>query len=189
MKAWSIISAYRDAAPTSLQARDSVRAAASLGDRVGDYDWVRAHITAFADDIHGGQIVTSIGQLNQLLHNLGLLLDTLVDAELQINALKSAFLLRFTPALAALWKKRHLQQTKTGLVLNFRTPAGRPFSIPVKEEHRYLGLVISYHDPIACSIAHRVQAAWTAWGHLRPMLTSASASETVDHLHSCRLDL
>ena len=120
-------------------------------------------------------MVSTVAQLNHLLHNLGHLLDVLVDAELQINTLKSAFLIRFTPGFAAVWKKRHLQRDNTGLSLRFRTPAGRLFSIPVKEERRYLGLIISYHDPVSCSIAHRLQAAWTAWGHLRPMLTSANA--------------
>ncbi|CAE7830781.1 unnamed protein product [Symbiodinium sp. CCMP2592] len=146
-----------------------------LGDRIGDHHWVRAMITAFADDIHGGELITTTAQLDKLLINLGHLLDVLMDAELNINTLKSAFLLRFTKGFAATWKRRHVRQTKEGLLLTLRTPAGRQFHIPVKDEHKYLGLIISYQQPAASSITHRIQAAWTAYGHLRPLLTCANA--------------
>ncbi|CAE7641710.1 unnamed protein product [Symbiodinium sp. CCMP2592] len=135
-----------------------------LGDRIGDHHWVRAMITAFADDIHGGELITTTAQLDKLLINLGHLLDVLMDAELNINTLKSAFLLRFTKGFAATWKRRHVRQTKEGLLLTLRTPAGRQFHIPVKDEHNYLGLIISYQQPAASSITHRIQAAWTAYG-------------------------
>ncbi|CAE7703853.1 unnamed protein product [Symbiodinium sp. CCMP2592] len=147
-----------------------------LGDRIGDRDWVRAMITAFADDIHGGELITTTAQLDKLLTNLGHLLDVLIDAELNINTLKSAFLLRFTKGFAAPWKRRHVRQTKEGQLLTFRTPAGRLFNIPVKDEHKYLGLIISYQQPVASSITHRIQAAWIAYGHLRPLLTCANVS-------------
>ncbi|CAE7802495.1 unnamed protein product [Symbiodinium sp. CCMP2592] len=49
-----------------------------LGDRIGDHHWVRAMITAFADDIHGGELITTTAQLDKLLINLGHLLDVLI---------------------------------------------------------------------------------------------------------------
>ena len=53
--------------------------------------------------------------------------------------------------------------------MHFCTPAGRVFDIPLKAEHVYLGLTISYHQAQSLSVAHRIPR------KLRPLLTSASA--------------
>ena len=69
-----------------------------IGQRLQDFSWVRA-CTACADDIHGGDLVSTPQQLDALLCKIGHLFDVLVDASLKINAIKSAFLIRFTSGL------------------------------------------------------------------------------------------
>ena len=47
--------------------------------------WVRQALTAFADDVHIGQEVTSIRELLQAVRRLGCVLQILVDARMLIN--------------------------------------------------------------------------------------------------------
>ena len=74
--------------------------------------------------------------------------------------------------------------------LRIRTPGGRVFEIPIVEKHPYLGVVITYGDVVQLTAQHRTQLAWTAWGRLRPLLTSAQAPSpetsppTVARLHT-----
>ena len=84
-------------------------------ERLQDFSWVRACVTAFADDIHGGDLVSTPQQL-----------EALVCKILKINTIKSVFLIRFTfgfaPPPAPIKRRRHIVRSKDGDHRRFRSP-------------------------------------------------------------------
>eukprot|EP00439_Symbiodinium_sp_Y106_P061517 s2303_g9.t1 len=132
-------------------------------------------LAAFADDVRMREHLRKVTDLDGSLWRVGCFLDQLLDSHLLVNAKKSAALLRLTKGFAPSWVKSHIRKGPDGPFLHFCTPAGRSFDIPLKTEHVYLGLTISYHNAVSLSVTHRIDAAWSSWAKLRPMLTSASA--------------
>ena len=109
--------------------------------------WTRDNLTAYADDFHTGERICKCTDLDRSLWCCGTFLAQLVDAN-------------FSPrALRPLGRRVMSAKVLTDKFLHFSTPAGRCFDIPIKREHTYLGLVISYHNPSAASVSHRIQAA------------------------------
>ena len=137
--------------------------------------WVQAHVTAYADDMHGAQWFTSVSELDEALSRLGCLLDLLCENHMVVNSTKSVVLLRATGRMLKQWSKRHIVKTEAGRALRLRTPAGRLFLFPLKEQHVYLGTIIAYSRTAGQVVTHRAQLAWQAWDKLRPLLTSKDA--------------
>ena len=137
--------------------------------------WVQQALNAFADDLHLGQTVCTGDQLERALAFVGHLLDVLTEARLVVNQTKSAVLISLPQTFAKRWKRRCYVKREEGMQLRIRTPGGRVFEIPIVEKHPYLGVVITYGDVVQLTAQHRTQLAWTAWGRLRPLLTSAQA--------------
>ena len=146
------------------------RADASIGS-----SWSRDHLTAYADDFHAGEIIRRSEDLSKALWRFGAFLDCLTSAHLVVNSQKSAILLRLCKGLAPAWRRSHIKKGPDGPFLSFCSPGGTRYNIPLKQEHVYLGLVISYHSSETASVSHRTRAAWATWTRLRPALTSASA--------------
>ncbi|OLP78151.1 hypothetical protein AK812_SmicGene41706 [Symbiodinium microadriaticum] len=137
--------------------------------------WSRDHLTAYADDFHAGEIIHRSEDLSKALWRFGAFLDCLTSAHLVVNSQKSAILLRLCKGLAPAWRRSHIKKGPDGPFLSFCSPGGTRYNIPLKQEHVYLGLVISYHSSETASVSHRTRAAWATWTRLRPALTSASA--------------
>ena len=137
--------------------------------------WSRDHLTAYADDFHAGEIIHRSDDLSKALWRFGAFLDCLTSAHLVVNSQKSAILLRLCKGLAPAWRRSHIKKGPDGPFLSFCSPGGTRYNIPLKQEHVYLGLVISYHSLETASVSHRTRAAWATWTRLRPALTSASA--------------
>ena len=137
--------------------------------------WVQQALNAFADDLHLGQTVCTGDQLERALAFVGHLLDVLTEARLVVNQTKSAVLISLPQTFAKRWKRRCYVKREEGTRLRIRTPGGHVFEIPIVEKQPYLGVVITYGDVVQLTAQHRTQLAWTAWGRLRPLLTSAQA--------------
>ncbi|CAE7346692.1 pol, partial [Symbiodinium sp. CCMP2592] len=113
-------------------------------------EWVAQSVTGYADDFHASDMVTSYATLVRAESRLGSLLDVLADAQMRINSKKSAILLRVCGRFA----KR------------------RCFEFPLKDQHVYLGVTISYYSAAKHTVAYRMQAANQAWQRLRKILCS-----------------
>ena len=107
--------------------------------------WLQNNTTTYADDIHLMEVASSSSQLDRILHNFGTMLDALADNDMIINATKSAVLLRHRGSFMKKWLRRHKQHTPDGDLLYLRTPKGREFRFPIRDQHTYLGVKISYH--------------------------------------------
>ena len=139
--------------------------------------WLQSNTTTYADDIHLMEVARSSLHLDRILHNFGTMLDALADNDMIINATKSAVLLRHRGSFIKKWLRRHKQHTSDGDLLYFRTPKGREFRFPIREQHTYLGVKISYHAMAKHTVQHRLQVANQAWQRLRGVLCSRGRLE------------
>ena len=89
-----------------------------------------------------------------------------------INPGKSAIILRHRGTFIKGWLRRHLIHKTDGDVLRLRSPQGVVYEIPLRDQHTYLGIRISYHSQSRCSVTYRLQAANQAWQRLRSVLCS-----------------
>ena len=135
--------------------------------------WLQNNTTTYADDIHLMEVASSISHLDRMLHNFGTMLDALADNDMIINAAKSAVLLRHRGSFIKKWLRRHKQHTSEGDLLYLRTPKGREFRFPMRDQHTYLGVKISYHAMAKYTTLYRLQVANQAWQRLRGVLCSS----------------
>ena len=133
------------------------RAAEAIGS-----SWAREHLTAYADDFHAGEIIHRSEDLTRALWRLGAFLDCLTTAHLVVNSQKSAILLRLCKGLAPAWRRSHIKKGPDGPYLSFCSPAGTRYNIPLKQEHVYRGLVISYHSLETASVSDLRLRLWRA---------------------------
>ena len=57
-------------------------------------------------------------------------------------------------------------------MLRLRSPAGTIYEIPLREQHTYLGIRISYHSQARHAVTYRLQVAQQAWQRLKGILCS-----------------
>ena len=89
-----------------------------------------------------------------------------------INYQKTAILLKLVGEEAA--RIRREATFMKGGVTHLRAQVhGRECGIPIKEEHEYLGSVVSYHRRIEKNTAHRLKAGQARYQSLRKSLTGS----------------
>ena len=67
-------------------------------------------------------------------------------------------------------------KTKSAAKAGSITPKGRCFEFPLKEQHVYLGVTVSYHSAAKHTVAYRTQAANQTWQRLRQILSALGPS-------------
>ena len=132
--------------------------------------WLQNNNTTYADDIHLMEVASTTSHLDRMLHNFGMMPNALADNDMIINATKSAVLLRHRGSFIKKWLRRHKQHTSEGDLLYLRTPKGREFRFPMRDQHTYLGVKISCHAMAKHTTLYRLQVANQAWQRLRGVL-------------------
>ena len=134
--------------------------------------WLQHSSTTYADDIHLREIMWTVQDLDNMVYRFCKVLDALQAHGMVINSGKSAFLLRYRGSFIKAWLRRHLVHKDHGDSLRIRSPGGTVYEIPLKDQHTYLGIRISYHSQSKHAAAHRLQAAQHAWQRLKGILCS-----------------
>ena len=134
--------------------------------------WLQHSSTTYADDIHLREVMRTAQDLENMVYRFCKVLDALRAHGMVINSGKSAFLLRYRGSFIKAWLRRHLIHKEQGDCLRLRGPSGTVYEIPLKEQHTYLGIRISYHSQSRHAVAHRLQAAQHAWQRLKGILCS-----------------
>ena len=134
--------------------------------------WLQHSSTTYADDIHLREVMRTVQDLENMVYRFCKVLDALRAHGMVINSGKSAFLLRYRGSFIKAWLRRHLIHKEQGDCLRLRGPGGTVYEIPLKEQHTYLGIRISYHSQSKHAVAHRLQAAQHAWQRLKGILCS-----------------
>ena len=134
--------------------------------------WLQHSSPTYADDIHLREVMRTVQDLENMVYRFCKVLDALRAHGMVINSGKSAFLLRYRGSFIKAWLRQHLIHKEQGDCLRLRGPSGTVYEIPLKEQHTYLGIRISYHSQSKHSVAHRLQAAQHAWQRPKGILCS-----------------
>ena len=143
------------------------RLAAQRGD-----EWIRRVLTLFADDVWGAWVIRSELDLDQAVLDVSLILETLESLDMTINYTKTAILLRLVGRDASRLRRQHTYMKAGRLYLRVWVH-GRECGTPIKDQHEYLGTVVTYRHRHQRNMQHRLQACAGRYQGLRKLLNGS----------------
>ena len=143
----------------------------NLAPSVG-WDWIRHHLTLFADDMCTHQMIDSEESFVQYIHKLGALFDALAEAQLTLNLDKTFAVLRLKGHSMAKLLRRYVIRTKNGAFLKIPRKSGEITQIRLVKVIRYLGVSISYHNFEQDTMTQRLKTSAQATHQLHRWLFS-----------------
>ncbi|CAE7386966.1 unnamed protein product [Symbiodinium microadriaticum] len=148
-----------------------------------DEEWIRRVLTLFADDVWGAWVIRSELDLEQAVLDVSLILETLESLDMTINYTKTAILLRLVGRDASRLRRHHTYMKAGRLYLRVWVN-GRECGIPIKEQHEYLGTIVTYRHRHQRNMQHRLQACASRYQGLRKLL---NGSHHLTEQHRLRL--
>eukprot|EP00438_Fugacium_kawagutii_P020881 Skav228301 [mRNA] locus=scaffold209:323073:334141:- [translate_table: standard] len=134
--------------------------------------WVRDHLTLFADDMVITVTFHSIDELHTNMHNVGIVLRTLTDLGLTISPSKSHVLLSVGGSRQTQVLQRIQKRTPNGAFLCIPNMNHDPILIPITDRVKCLGAFISFRNSEELTFAHRLDLAKLACRRLSRWLWS-----------------
>ncbi|CAE7451501.1 Pol, partial [Symbiodinium necroappetens] len=146
-------------------------------------EWIQATLSLFADDVWGSWLIRQPADLDQAVADVSLILETLETLDMTINYGKTAILLRLVGRAAS--QQRHAHTFMKAGQLHLRVWVhGRECSIPIKEQHEYLGTIVTYRHRHQRNMQHRIRASTAKYQGLRKLL---NGSHHLSERHRLRL--
>ena len=139
-----------------------------------DMQWVQSVITLYADDFHAGQLIHQLSDLDVYLHRVGLLMDLLEDAGLELSPGKSTALLKIAGKEHDHVQTQYTKHTKDGRVLLIPRRNGTYTHIPLKSNTKYLGAKMTYGNVADDTLQYRKICSDNAFARLRRWLSRSS---------------
>ena len=124
--------------------------------------WIRQHLITYADDLIAKWTFASKAQVHQMVLEIGVLLDVLQDAGMEVDLAKTAFLWRLNGYQAKSIRKQFLVKRDSKVWLRVPTSNAAGTFIPVKQTHQYLGVIASFY-------AFEDQTPWLLKRHSFPL--------------------
>ncbi|OLQ10177.1 RNA-directed DNA polymerase from mobile element jockey [Symbiodinium microadriaticum] len=137
-----------------------------------DLDWLQRVLSLFADDVWGAWLITSKSDLETALADVSLILSTLENLNMTINYSKTAILLKLAGKDASRIRRAHTFMKAGQLHLKL-TVNDRECSIPIKEQHEYLGTIVTYSNRLERNMTHRIKACQLRYQGLRKLLNGS----------------
>ncbi|CAE7315624.1 unnamed protein product, partial [Symbiodinium necroappetens] len=137
-----------------------------------DLAWIQNLLSLFADDVWGAWLIESSTDFHAAISDIQLILETLETLDMTINFDKTAILLKLVGKDAKQLRRDHLFQKAGQSFLRVHVH-GREQGIPVKDQHIYLGTVVTYTRRLERNMQHRLQAARTNYQGLRKLLNGS----------------
>ena len=109
-----------------------------------DRQFIREHITIFADDMHVAGIYHDVTELAQLNIAFGIFLDTLREFDLTVNPNKTFILIAMTGTSCRKAWADLTRRDSAGTWVKIKMPDDTVQLFPVVKSLRYLGAVVSY---------------------------------------------
>ena len=122
-------------------------------------EWVRDQLTLFADDVLGQWTFHSERDLTFMLQCMDAIFNVLEAFGMKVNVQKSSLLIQVKGRVAAEWLKARTRTVKGVKTFVTATPQGRILSIPIVQQTKYLGIMLSYHNPAKHTVAYRLRQA------------------------------
>ena len=152
-----------------------------LSRKVG-IDWVRQHVTLYADDLHVGVAFYSKQELDQHLKHFGIVIDLLAELGLQVNVDKSQILFAVAGTNSQKLQKETVIHRRDGSWINLPRQNGAT-AFKVDSVATYLGVKMNYRNMESQTLQCRLQAGNHAACRLHRWLTSRQ----IDCKHRLRL--
>ncbi|CAE7632953.1 Pol [Symbiodinium sp. CCMP2592] len=132
-------------------------------------EWIERVLSLFADDVWGAWVIRGLPDLRAAIDDVTLILETLETLHMQINYGKTAILLRLVGKDAKQQLREHTYMHAGQLHLRL-TVHGRECGVPIKDQHLYLGTVVTYKHRLDRNMTHRIQASQVRYQSLRKLL-------------------
>ncbi|CAE7522507.1 unnamed protein product, partial [Symbiodinium microadriaticum] len=134
-------------------------------------DWVRDHLTLYADDSHASFEIHSTKDLLQSLQIIACIFDVYREHGMRVNPLKSGVVLGVRGLQATELLKKHLHGTGDKLCLVIGIGKGE-LRIPVKTSMQYLGICVSYDNFEQETLTARLKVAQATRSRLSKVLSA-----------------
>ncbi|CAE7617698.1 Pol, partial [Symbiodinium sp. CCMP2456] len=121
--------------------------------------------------------------LSKALSDITLILETLESLHMVVNFEKTAILLHLVGKESKQLRRDHTFMKAGQLHLKLCVH-GRERAIPIRDQHVYLGTVVTYHNKLERNMEHRTKAARANYQGLRKLLNGA---HTLEKGHRIRL--
>ena len=135
-------------------------------------EWIQQVLSLFADDVWGSWEIQSADDLEQAVQDVSLVLEVLETLEMTINYSKTVILLRLSGKDASRLKRQHTFMKAGQLHLRL-TVHGRECGLPIKDQHEYLGTVVTYRHRHQRNMQHRLKASMARYQGLRKLLNGS----------------
>ena len=129
-----------------------------LGQTVTE-EWIRDQLTLFADDVLGQWSFNSEQDLTFMLHCMDAIFSVLEAFGMKVNDQKSSLIIQVKGRVATDWLKARARTVKGVKTFVTATPQGRILYIPIVQQIKYLGIMLSYHNPAKHTVAYRLRQA------------------------------
>ena len=130
--------------------------------RIFGANWVREHVTVYADDNHLCWVFTTPEEVHRAMSQAEKVLHSFGDFGMRLNVDKTVALVCFRGNMASSLRKRYVRKgDKPHLVL------GDSLLIPIVQHHVYLGICVSYGSFAKKTLVHRRKCSMGAYTTLR----------------------
>ena len=126
------------------------------------WDWVRKHVTVYADDNHLAWEFTEDTQVHQSIFELGVVLRSFSEFGMCVNLDKTVAIFSLRGRSSTSLRKRYIQRGRKPLL-----KVDEHHLLPLVNQHRYLGVVVSYGQYTRQTLRHRKTCAMGAYMMLR----------------------
>ena len=130
------------------------------------YEWICQHLSIYADDLISQWIVETIEQFQDVLVDIGLLLDLFEAMSLQVSLTKSVVLLRLTGTNSHALHKRHCCWSNGTYCLKIPRHHKPHSLLPIVKSHKYLGSILTYVNPEDATLNYRLKCGRQAFFRL-----------------------
>ena len=135
-----------------------------------DCDIPLSDLQVYADDVLMSRIFRTKDQMLAALKAIPQLMQHLQRFGLKINVQKTAVLIRLAHRDGRTLLRQHLCRNKQGVYL--KTIGHTPAFVPVKQQHNYLGCVLSLYDFETLTVKYRLEMCKNQFTRLRSVLMS-----------------
>jgi len=152
-----------------------------------DETWIKQCLTVFADDFHCCEVFRSEVQLQDALHRIGILLDTLELLGVQLSLEKSHAIIKIGGTNCRDIQRKYILTDNHGPYLLIPRGSGSMSRLPVRTQAKYLGVMVGYNLFEHKTIQMRIKAARHSFARLRRWLCAKQLSKKtrLQLWHSC----
>ena len=138
-------------------------------------EWVKAHLTAYADDCHVCGSFRTFADFEFIRQAFGVLFATLRSLDMQINPEKSVAILAMSGSSHRKHRCSCIHRDQQGEKLRIDVPGAEPVFVPLHHSTKYLGVIVSYGGFEDASLHHRKQLTHIGFQRLKRWLTGRNA--------------